>query len=372
MTDIDRLTRLKLSRRQFLEGAALAGSAAGLSTLGLTPAFAQEPAKPVEIIVRAWGGVWVDALKAGVSDPFTKATGIAVRHDLTEDNEIQPKVWAAVEQGRVPPININWDTTINATKSALRGVTEDLSDLSNLATVLPVAKPEGLTGVPLVNVYAYVYVLAYRDEAFPGGAPTSWNDLLDPKFKGRVALYNDGIGMHAPAVIAGGGTFADIPGNMQPAWDYFTKLKAQTPLLGEDPDFTAWFQKGEIDVACTISSNAREARTNGIPVSWTVPKEGATLDTDCLWIPKGLPAADLYWTKEYVNYAISQAGQQAWLAPLGLPGVVPGLKPPEDLVGDLSYPTTADDLAKLLQVSPKIQVEHQSEWFAKFKEIMQG
>jgi putative spermidine/putrescine transport system substrate-binding protein len=334
--------------------------------------FAQEPAKPAEIIVRAWGGVWSDALKAGVSDPFSQQTGIAVRHDLTEDNEIQPKVWAAVEQGRVPPINVNWDTTINATKSALRGVTEDLSDLPNLGNVLPVAKPEGLTGVPLINVYAYVYVLAYRNEAFPSGPPDSWNVLLDPKFKGRVALYNDGIGMHAPAVITGGGTFTDIPDNMQPAWDFFAKLKEQKPLLGEDPDFTAWFQKGEIDVACTISSNAREARNNGIPVSWTVPKEGATLDTDCLWIPKGLPAADLHWTKQYVNFAISQAGQQAWLAPLGLPGVVPGLEPPKDLVGDLSYPTTAEDLAKLLQVSPKIQVEHQSAWFAKFKEIMQG
>ena len=111
-------------------------------------AFAQDPAKPAEIIVRAWGGVWVDSLKAGVSDPFTAATGIAVRHDLTEDNEMQPKVWAAVEQGRVPPININWDTTVNATKSALRGVTEDLADLPNLAGVLPFAKPEGLTGVP--------------------------------------------------------------------------------------------------------------------------------------------------------------------------------------------------------------------------------
>ncbi len=372
MTGINQIARYKLSRRRFLEGATAAGSVAGISTLGLGQAWADEQPKPAEIVVRAWGGVWVESLKAGVSDPFTQMTGIAVRHDLTEDNEIQPKVWAAVDQGRVPPININWDTTINATKSALRGVTEDLSDLPNLANVLPVAKPEGLEGVPLVNVYAYVYVLAYRNEAFPSGAPTSWNDLLDPRFKGRVALYNDGIGMHAPAVVAGGGKLADIPANMQPAWDYFSKLKAQNPLLGEDPDFTAWFQKGEIDVACTISSNAREAKKNGIPVAWTVPKEGATLDTDCLWIPKGLPAADLYWTKQYVNYAIGQAGQQAWLGPLGLPGVVPGLTPPEDLVGDLSYPTTSDDLAKLLQVSPKIQVEHQSEWFAKFKEIMQG
>ena len=227
-----------MRRRSFLQGAAAIGGAAGLSTLGMSRAFAQEPAKPAEIIVRAWGGSWVDSLKAGVSDSFTAKTGIAVRHDLTEDNEIQPKVWAAVAQGRVPPIHINWDTTTNATKSALRGVTEDLSGLSNLKDTTDLAKPVGLDGYPIVNTYGYVYVLAYRPEAFPNGAPKSWKDLLDPKYKGRLAFYNDGIGFHFPAQVAGGGKLEDIPGNMQPAWDFIAKMKEQQPLLGEDPDFT--------------------------------------------------------------------------------------------------------------------------------------
>ena len=266
---------IELSRRRFLAGSAALGSFAGASALGLGRAFAQEPEKPAEIIVRAWGGSWADALKAGVSDSFTKATGIAVRHDLTEDNEIQPKVWAAVAQKRTPPIHINWDTTTNATKSALRGVTEDLSDLSNLKGVTDLAKPVGLDGYPIVNTYGYVYVLAYRPEAFPDGPPTSWKAMLDPKFKGRIALYNDGIGFHFPAQVAGGGKLEDIPGNMQPAWDFIAKIKEQQPLLGEDPDFTTWFQNGEIDLACTISTNAREARKNGVKLAWVVPEDSA-------------------------------------------------------------------------------------------------
>jgi putative spermidine/putrescine transport system substrate-binding protein len=88
----------RMSRRHLLAGSSAALLAAGMGTR----AMASEPEKPAEIIVRAWGGSWVDSLKAGVSDLFTKLTGIAVRHDLTEDNEIRPKVWAAVDQGRVP------------------------------------------------------------------------------------------------------------------------------------------------------------------------------------------------------------------------------------------------------------------------------
>ena len=160
---------------------------------------------------------------------------------------------------------------------------------------------------------------------------------------------------------------------MQPAWDWFTKLKAQAPLLGEDPDFTAWFQNGEIDVACTISSNAREARNNGIKVDWTVPTEGATMDTDCLWIPKGLPEADLYWTKQYINYAISPAGQQAWLDPArpsrrGARPQAAGRPRRRHVLPD-HMPSSSPSCSSC---SPSVQVEHQSDWFAKFKEIMQS
>ena len=361
-----------LTRRGVLRAGAATGGAALLSGLPAGRLLAQEPEKPAEIIVRAWGGEWVDALKKGVSDPFTALTGINVRHDLTEDNEIQPKVWAAVAQGRVPPIHVNWDTTTNATKSALRGVTEDISDLSNLAHTTDLAQPVGLKGFPIVNTYGYVYVLAFRPEAFPDGAPKSWRDLLDPRLKGRIALYNDGIGFHFPAEIAGGGTLADIPDNMEACWNFIREIKAQSPLLGEDPDFTTWFQNGEIDAGCTISTNALAAKRNGIDLAWTVPEEGCKFDTDCLWIPKGLPASELYWAKQYINLAISKEGQQVWLDGLGLPGVVPGLTPPPGLAGDPSYPTPPEEFKKLIRISSAVQVEHESEWFAKFKEIMQG
>lgn len=361
-----------ISRRGVLRAGLATSGAALLAGLPGSRAFAQEPEKPAQLIVRAWGGEWVEALKKGVSEPFTQMTGIAITHDLTEDNEIQPKLWAAVAQNRVPPIHVNWDTTTNATKSALRGVTVDLSDLPNLAETSELSKPAGVDGYPIVNTYGYVYVLAYRPEAFPDGAPTSWDVLLDPRFKGRIALYNDGIGFHFPAQIAGGGTLEGIPDHMQPAWDFITKVKTQNPLLGEDPDFTAWFQNGEIDLACTISTNVIGAKKNGIDLAWTVPKEGAKFATDGLWIPKGLPENELYWAKQYVNFALTKDAQNTWCGALGLPGVTKGLTPPEGLAGDPSYPTTPEDFSHLLRVSETVQVQHESDWFAKFKEIMQG
>ncbi|TIX33152.1 MAG: ABC transporter substrate-binding protein, partial [Mesorhizobium sp.] len=81
---------------------------------------------------------------------------------------------------------------------------------------------------------------------------------------------------------------------------------------------------------------------------------------------------ELYWAKQYINHALTKEAQQVWLDGLGLPGVVPGLTPPKDLVGDPSYPTTEADFQRLIRISSKIQVENESEWFSKFKAIMQG
>lgn len=360
------ITNIKPSRRTLLKtGAAAAGMLA-------MPAIVRAQDKPDEIIVRAWGGAWGDALKAGVADPFTEATGVKVRLDFTEDNEIKPKIWAAVDQGRVPPIHVNWDTTTNATISALRGATVDLSDLPNLKGLLPLAKPTGLEGYPLVNTYAYVYVCAYRADAFPDGPPDSWRVMLDKKYDGRIALYDDGIGFNPIAVIAGGGTFDDIPDNMEPGYAFYEQLKENNPLLGEDADFTTWFQNGEIDLACTISVNARAAQQQGIDVKWTVPKEGCKVDTDGLWIPKGLPENEEFWAKEFINFSLSKDAQEKWCALLGLPPVYPGIAPPADLVGDPSYPTKPEDFAKLVSVPSPVLVENQPIWFGKFAEIFQG
>ena len=65
-------------------------------------------------------------------------------------------------------------------------------------------------------------------------------------------------------------------------------------------------------------------------------KAGAKFDTDGLWIPKGHSEGDLYWSREYINHALSKESQQIWLDGLGLPGVIPGLRPPPGLAGDPS------------------------------------
>ena len=103
-----------------------------------------------------------------------------------------------------------------------------------------------------------------------------------------------------------------------------------------------------------------------------MPEEGCKVDTDGLWIPKGLPENEEYWAKQLVNYALSKDAQEKWCGALGLPPVYPGLPVPADLQGDPAYPTTPEDYAKLVSIPSPVLVDNQPIWFAKFNEIFQG
>lgn len=354
-----------LSRRALLYGSVGVVGAAIMPKIG----FAQ-PAKPTELIVRSWDGNWKDGIEKGVAEGFSDATGIKISFDTTFHEEMKSKIWAAQAQGRVPPVNVNWDISATAVESALRGACVDLGDLSNLGGMTDIAVPSGVDGVPYVNVYQYVYALTYRGAAFPEGPPASWGVMLEPRFKGRVAIYGSGNGIIQASPLAGGGSGADIPSNMQVGWDWLKKLKANEPLLGKDPDFTKWFQSGEIDVACTILTNAVSIKKEGMDVAWTVPKEGAYVGTDCLWVPTGMSESETYWAKEFVNYALTKEAQHRWCNLLGLPGTVKGFEPPAEFLGDPAYPSTQAHFDNLLSIPDIVKSQNWSNWQRMFREIM--
>jgi putative spermidine/putrescine transport system substrate-binding protein len=312
----------------------------------------------------------VDSLKKGVSEPFTEQTGIKIAYDTTYHEEMKPKIWQAVAQKRVPPVHVDWDISATAIESALRGVCTDLSDLPNLADMQAIARPKGVKGTPYVNVYLYVYSLAYSKKEFPDGPPKSWNVMLDPRFKGRIQILDTGDGIIQAAPLAAGGTAADIPGNMEKGWEWLRKLKKNDPLLGKDPDVTKWFQQDEIVLGCTLITNVVPLARKGMAVGWTVPDEGGYVATDCMWVPIGLPENETYWAKQYVNFALSKSAQQVWCDALGLPSTRKGMTPPAEFVGDPTYPVAAKDFERLIEVSDLTKSQNWNEWQLKFKEIM--
>ncbi|MHC1550189.1 ABC transporter substrate-binding protein [Phyllobacterium sp. K27] len=370
----DHWTNHAVSRRSMLKGTVAAGVAAtlGAGATAILPrsALAAEPEKPSQLIVRAWGGSWSKALEDFVSKPFTEATGIKVTHDNTYHTEMKTKIWQAQAQKRDLPCHITWDTTANAETSARRGAAVDLADLSNISHMRELASKRDGGGVPYLNMYIYVYCMGYAPSKFPNGAPDSWQAFLDPRFKGRLALFSSGNGTIQIAQIAAGGTLADYPDNMEKGWKWIESLRAQEPLLGKDEDITRWGQQREFDISMNAIADMVDYKRSGGDIAWTVPKEGAYATTDCLWVPKGLPENEEYWAKQYINFAMQDEPSQKWCDALGNPSLNKSFKAPAEFANDPAYPSKEEDYKRLVLIPAGIEADNSDKWVLRFKSIM--
>jgi len=356
-----------MDRRTFLKYSGTA--AAALGTLGFSSfARSEEPAKPAQLVVRAWGDTWQESLDLGVSQPFTQKYGIPVVYDNTEDNIMQQKLRTALSQNRQPPIDVNWDTTTNAMKSALWELSEPLNEelVPNLKDLSSIAKPELVEGWPLVSVYSYTYVLAYRTDLVKEPI-TSWKMLLDKKWEKSIGMYDDGIGFTPVAAVINGGS---IPDNMEPAWEFYKQLKPNIGMLGGDEELTQALLEGQTPVQCTIIANALQAQRQGAPVAWVVPEEGVVLERDALWVPKNLPEENTYWAMKYIDFSLSKEAQEAWCERLGTPPVNKNAAIPDYMNTDLAFFTNENKRKHMIVVPSKVSVEHEKEWFEQFKNIM--
>ena len=138
-------------------------------------------------------------------------------------------------------------------------------------------------------------------------APKSWNDLIQPKWKGEIVMPNPGTSGTAYMMVS---TVIQIMGE-QKAWDYLEKLDknvAQYTKSGAAPaDLVA---RGEYAIGITWDLPPFEKKEAGYPVELIAPEEGTGFQLDTVSIFKGtkkVEAAkkfiDLIATKKFMELA---------------------------------------------------------------------
>lgn len=159
------------------------------ATLFAAPVLAEGEQRR-ELVVLSWGGAYERAQQRALFEPFTEATGIAVRVE-EYDGGIE-ELREAVAQGNAP-----WDlldmTRSSARAACAEGLLEPLSTsiLSPAPDGTSVGRDflEGSLGRCWFTHSIFATVVAYRRDAFPGRRPTRIADLFDQqRFPGPRAL----------------------------------------------------------------------------------------------------------------------------------------------------------------------------------------
>jgi iron(III) transport system substrate-binding protein len=182
------------------------------------------------------------------------------------------------------------------------------------------------------------YFLIYnKDKVKPEDAPRAWTDLLDPKWKGRVATGH-------PAFSGCTGTWA-VGVKKVHGWEYFEKLAANNPRIGRSAvDPTTLINAGECLVGVGAAANAYSSSDKGNPLGIMHPTDGLVLCVTPSAIPARAPHPNA--ARLFMEWLLSPAYAQMLTADGSEPileGVAPrpGMPP---LAEQKIIPLTVDEI----------------------------
>ncbi len=272
------------------------------------------PSKPSRLIVNASGGAMGNATKDAYGAVFRERTGIDV--EMTSPPDLG-KLKAMVQTR-----NIEWDVTeLNSSDARLAGQEGFLEPIDN-SVVDRSNYPESARDPFVLTAAVYSTNLAYRKDAFPKEAPTSWADFWNVgKFPGPRSLWNSPIDNLEFALLADGVKPSELyPLDVDRAFRKLDQIRKH---------ITVWWQSGaqqvqlltdkEVVLSSAWNGRMMTAANAGVPVS--IVWNEAVIKQFYVGIPKGAPNA--YWSQRFLA-AMTDAKAQATFANLF---AAPGLNP---------------------------------------------
>lgn len=293
---------MKMINRRIMLGAISAALLSG--TAGVASAAG-------EIRVLNWQGYGTD--EAFAIEAFEKKTGVKVVHDyFTSEQEMLTKL--RTNPGAYDVVLVNSAFTGQAKAEGLiaRIDTADMPNVKDLAPsmgqnpdlvvdgeVFGVAWTWGATGLA-VNT----------DKVNP--PPTSLAILWDTQYAGKVSIRDDGVEAVQFAALALGQDMNDI----KDLEAVKAKLKALMPQIktfwSSENDWNQFFSAGDFTVSTFWSGGAGRSLSNGLPVAFVVPEEGAVGWLDSLAIPAASRNQDA--ARAFINWMIDPEFYVQWAA----------------------------------------------------------
>ncbi len=208
-------------------------------------------------------------------------------------------------------------------------VSDHLADLKRRGALLPY-QPRGLASLvdsvaPHNDPDHYYWataagmvVLTYNTSLVSEqDAPKRWKDLLDPRWKDKVAIAH-------PAFSGVVGIWASAMHKLY-GWEYFEKLEKNKPHIGRSiQDTVTMLNARERWVAAGPLGGTLISRDKGNPVAVVYPEDGAILIVYPSGIPKNAPAPNA--AKLYIEFQFTRESAEVQAtdrAPVIVKGVPP-------------------------------------------------
>jgi spermidine/putrescine transport system substrate-binding protein len=246
---------------------------------------------------------WTEYIPQEVIDGFTKETGIEVIYSTYDSNET---MYAKVKLAPKDGYDVVVPSTYFVSKMSRENLLQPLDHalLPNMrdldAKMLDKPFDRG-------NVYSIPYMwgstgIGINAKFIDAATITSWKDLWNPLYKGKVLLQDDVREVfHMALKLQGKSSNTTDAGDIEAAYVLLKELMPNVLLFNSDSPRLPYLA-GEVNIGMIWNGEAWMAAQENPDIRYIYPKEGANLWVDSFVIPKG--ARNVKNSHAFINYML--------------------------------------------------------------------
>lgn len=339
-----------ISRRTFGRLVLGAGAAA---PVWFTRNVVAAPKPGDELVVGIWGGVQERIVREYCEKPLVQRFRCKVGFVLGGTPERRARAYA--ERGR-PSFDIIYLNVFESRQAVKDGVTQPPSPaVPQYAHLVEVARHGGY-GVA-INPITIIY---NRRKA---QAPvTSWKDLWNPEWRGRIAWPAFPAAEGAAALLMSAKIWGGSENDIDIAFRKIRELKPFAAISSSQDELYQMFDTGVCDIAIEFGSLSRKyAETRNADLVIAKPKEGQAAALNVACITSGTPNQAL--AEEWINLHLSAPCQLAYAREMYYSPTVDDVSIPSGLKPKL---VSAAESAQLVDFDWGSVIHNQRAWTTRF------
>jgi len=253
---------------------------------------------------------WAEYIPETALEEFEKETGIKVEYSTYENNEV---MYSKLKLQKGVGYDIVVPSSYLVAKMSREGLLQKLdktklTNLKNLSADL-LDKPYDPG-----NEYSIPYLwgstgIGVNGKEIDSSTITSWADLWDEKWKGKLLLTDDVREVFHMALKKNGfSTNSTNPDEIKVAYEDLQKLMPNVLVFNADAPREP-FLAGDVNLGMIWSGEVKMAQQENPDIEYIFPKEGAGFWVDSFVIPAGASNADN--AHKFIDYMLRpEVGQQ--------------------------------------------------------------
>ncbi len=298
------IERRSFSRRTLIKGAGASTLALAAPSLVSSLAWGQSKT----LVAATFPGTWSEADRQIILPAFKQQTGAAVTQSIVLGTDQISRLVAA--KGNKPPFDVAFFDSPQVIDAVRDGLISEypVAQSPNYRDLLPGAQDKWGPKITM-----QVIGIGYNPNKIKT-PPTSWEDLWDPKYKGRVGLtaLNSQLGIAFIAELnrIKGGT----DDNFEPAFKALRELLPNVGAIGANLGaFATLWQQEQIDIAPYNFNFVQTLKGKDVPVEFAIPSTGPVGWSTSLHLVAG--AAEPELAVKYIDLHLAASIQEQMLKP---------------------------------------------------------